>query len=282
MNSYNALSEQYKNNLQELYTADEIQSILNLALEKLTGKNALTVRMQKEISSETFNRALEIGNELQQGKPIQYILGEASFYGLTLQVNEHVLIPRMETEELVNLIIKNHKAEQNLEIIDIGTGSGCIPIALAKHLHYKEITAADISSDAIRLAKQNASDNQVAIHFKEIDILEWDLVFDAEQYDLIVSNPPYIRNMEKAAMHKNVLAYEPHLALFVEDHTPLLFYTTIADFALQHLKKSGKLYFEINQYLGTETQDMLLKKGFKNVLILNDINGAQRMIVADR
>lgn len=282
MNSYNDLSEHYKNKLQELYTTDEIQSILNLTLENLTGNNALTIRMQKELSSETFNHALEILNELQQGKPIQYILGEANFYGFTLQVDEHVLIPRMETEELVDLIIKNHQTEQNLEIIDMGTGSGCIPIALAKHLNYKVITAADISPKAIRLAKLNALNNQVSILFKEIDILEWDLVFAAEQYDIIVSNPPYIRNLEKEDMHKNVLAYEPHLALFVEDHAPLLFYTTIADFALQHLKTSGKLYFEINQYLGTETQDMLRKKGFKNVLILNDINGAQRMIAAEK
>jgi len=284
MNTYRQLFDVFNQGLSTLYEPNEIASIYHLALEHLGNKNTISYKLHPDnaLESAVVEQLLNVLTELKTGKPIQYILGEASFFGLKLKVNEHVLIPRVETEELVDMIIKNHRYSSDLHLIDIGTGSGCIPIALAKHLKSAFITSLDVSSEAIQLAKQNAEANQTLINFRELDILEWDLAFEAEQYDVIVSNPPYIREIEKAEMHQNVLKYEPHLALFVADHTPLLFYSTIADFAKKHLKPSGTLYFEINQYLSTETADLLKKKGFGQVSILPDLNQVPRIIVAQQ
>ena len=184
---------------------------------------------------------------------------------------------------MVDLIIKENNTSPELQIIDIGTGTGCIAISLKKNLNQAEVSAVDISPEAIAIARQNSINNESPVNFRCLDILEWNLVFaDSELFDIIVSNPPYITQQEKNDMHRNVLQFEPHTALFVEDSVPLLFYDHIASFALKHLKKEGTLYFEINQYLAKETQDLLFKKGFSEVKVLNDINGVPRMIKASK
>jgi len=250
-------------------------------------------------------------SDLKKQKPIQYILGETEFYGLPFLVNENTLIPRPETEELVELIIKqNSKSEippepkvngaklnSKLKILDIGTGSGCIAISLVKNISNVEVYAIDISEEALETAKKNAQINQVEIHFIQADILKINNLEQLPtsnpklethnpkletQFDIIVSNPPYVRNLEKQEINPNVLEYEPHLALFVEDDDALLFYRKIAQLALKSLSPNGRLYFEINQYLGKETVELIESFGFKNVVLHKDIYGNDRMIEGTR
>ena len=229
-----------------------------------------------EVEVEKWNTILA---DLQHEKPIQYITGEAWFYGLQFEVNENTLIPRPETEELVEWIIESQKSKvqsQKCEILDIGTGTGCIPISLKTNLPQANVSAIDVSEKALEVAKRNAVSNKVDISFIQADILE---VEDLSQYfDIIVSNPPYVRNLEKQEIKKNVLDYEPHLALFVEDTDALLFYRKIAQLALKNLSPNGLLFFEINQYLGKETVELLDNLGFKNIELKKDIYGNDRMI----
>ncbi|MEO5910389.1 MAG: peptide chain release factor N(5)-glutamine methyltransferase [Pelobium sp.] len=215
--------------------------------------------------------------QLQKHIPIQYVLEEAYFYGKLFKVSPAVLIPRPETEELVHLIIQEQK-NKTIHILDIGTGSGCIPISLKINLPNATIDAIDISHDALTIAKENAFKLAVTVNFEQKDALN----LKADEfplYDVIVSNPPYIAEKEKLEMDKGVLDYEPHLALFVANENPLLFYDKISDFALSNLKKEGVLYFEINQSLGKETQELLYKKGF-DAVIIKDINQNDRIIKA--
>lgn len=233
--------------------------------------------MVKEPELTLFYTALE---KLKNQMPIQYILGKTEFYDSIFFVNKNVLIPRPETEELVDwIIIENKNEKKTLNILDIGTGSGCIAISLAKNLD-ANITALDISKKALNIAQQNANENAVSINFSIKNILENQDLILAEKQDIIVSNPPYVREQEKKQLFKNVLDYEPHLALFVKDNNPLLFYNAIANFALKNLKPNGKLYFEINEFLGNETVNLLHEKGFKNVLLKKDIFGKKRMVMA--
>ncbi|PHS06600.1 MAG: protein-(glutamine-N5) methyltransferase, release factor-specific [Kordia sp.] len=221
--------------------------------------------------------------KLKEEKPIQYILGETEFYGLQFKVNENTLIPRPETEELVDWIIQDQLIINNegLAILDIGTGSGCIPVSLAKNLTGSKVTTVDVSAAAIEVAQGNAEVNKVAVSFLNDSILEPEIVNDLKyMFDVIVSNPPYVRNLEKQEIKKNVLAYEPHLALFVEDNDALIFYKKITEYALNHLKNEGVLYFEINQYLGKETVELIESLGFKNVELRKDLSGNDRMIKA--
>ena len=224
---------------------------------------------------ENWNFILE---QLQKEIPIQYILGTTSFYGLEFLVNENVLIPRPETEELVDWILKEAAQIQYNKILDIGTGSGCIAISLAKNLKNTQVFALDISGKAIETAKKNAEINVVDVFFINCNILETDDL--NQKFDLIVSNPPYVRNLEKAEIQKNVLDNEPHLALFVEDNDALIFYRKIAELALKDLNLNGKLFFEINQYLASETINLLKDAGFKNIELRKDIYGNDRMIMA--
>jgi release factor glutamine methyltransferase len=232
-------------------------------------------------------------SELKKEKPIQYILGETEFYGLPFLVNENTLIPRPETEELVEWIIKSTKYEiqsTKLRILDIGTGSGCIAISLAKNFPNAEVSAIDVSEKALATAKKNAEINKVEVDFINVDILKINDLVELPtsnfqlptQFDIIVSNPPYVRNLEKAEIKSNVLEYEPHLALFVEDTDALLFYRKIAQLAQQNLSENGKLFFEINQYLGKETVELLEDLGFKNIELKKDIYGNDRMIRSTR
>ncbi|EDP69892.1 putative protoporphyrinogen oxidase [Flavobacteriales bacterium ALC-1] len=279
--------------LDAVYGKEEVDSFFFLCTEHYLNLPRFQLSLEPEFTlnkSETgiFFKVLE---DLNQQKPIQYILGETEFYGLPFKVNENVLIPRPETEELVDLIIKYHSEqseESQLRILDIGTGSGCIAISLAKNLPSAEVYALDVSEDALKIAKQNADLNNVSINFIETDILKisndsffWkDITLQQKRlvFDIIVSNPPYVRNLEKQEIKPNVLDNEPHLALFVEDDNPLLFYKEITNFAIDNLKPKGELYFEINQYLGHETKALLVNANFENMELLKDLNGNDRML----
>ncbi len=215
-------------------------------------------------------------------EPVAYILGEKEFYGHTLKVSPHVLVPRPETEHLVDAV-RAWLLEQPIKeprILDIGTGSGCIAISLAKNIPNAEIWALDVSQSAIEIARINAKQNKVNINFLNLDILK---IKELPHYfDLIVSNPPYVKQQEKEVMHGNVLQHEPDQALYVSDTIPLVFYDKITDLAKNHLTKNGKLYFEINQYLGKETLELIQSKGFKNVLLKKDFLSNDRMIRAEK
>ncbi|WP_459211650.1 peptide chain release factor N(5)-glutamine methyltransferase [Aquimarina rhabdastrellae] len=228
------------------------------------------------IEEERFNDATA---KLLQYIPIQYIVGKTSFYGLEFNVNEHVLIPRPETEELVDWIIKDVRKQSNQEIkiLDIGTGSGCIAISLANELPQATVSGIDVSEQALTTARVNAKENNVEVKFIQQDILNTEGI---ETYDIIVSNPPYVRDLEKEEIKQNVLAHEPHLALFVADDNALIFYRKITALAKESLTKEGSLYFEINQYLGKETKEMIEAKGFEKVSLKKDFFGNHRMIKA--
>jgi len=272
--------------LQELspfFDVQEIESFFYLVLESFhkIKRIDLALNPEMEMDAEQQLRWEGVLVELKKQKPIQYILGETEFYGLPFLVNENVLIPRPETEELVELIIsKNLTIQQskNLTILDIGTGSGCIPISLKKNLPNAKVYAIDVSEKALATAKKNAELNKVEINFILKNILETEDL--EQQFDIIVSNPPYVRNLEKAEINPNVLEYEPHLALFVEDNDALLFYRKITELAKKNLKPEGQLYFEINQYLGKETVALVESYGFKSVKLVKDIYSNDRMISA--
>lgn len=274
----------FQRELKSIYDNDEIKSIFLLVVEELLGIKRIAYQLNKGDSvSETDSvRFLDILQDLKKSRPIQYILNRADFYGELFEVNESVLIPRQETEELVDLIIKKNTDSSGLKVIDIGTGSGCIPIILSKYLNEAKVTTVDISKEAIHTAQKNAQRLGQPVHFINADILEWDYIFSDQQYDIIVSNPPYITPKEKQHMQQNVLDYEPELALFIEESAPLIFYDVISSFALKHLVPDGDLYFEINQYLGFETKDLIEKKGFQQVQLIKDIHGADRIIHAKK
>ena len=286
----------YKNRflqaLSSLYDEKEVESFFYLTLEKLHQKKRIDLALQPDLSMDEtqLSQWETVLTELKIYKPIQYILGETEFYGLPFLVNENVLIPRPETEELVELIlVESRKSKvESLKILDIGTGSGCIPISLKKNLPSAEVFAIDVSPKALEVAQKNAEINRVEVNFIQTDILQ---VNDLKNlptsnlqlpasFDIIVSNPPYVRNLEKAEINPNVLEFEPHLALFVEDNDALLFYRKITELAKSHLAENGKLYFEINQYLGKETVALVESYGFKNVQLIKDIYGNDRMILA--
>lgn len=266
--------------LSNLYPKTEIHSFFHLLIEFKLNLTRVELALQptlkfSEYDLKYFQKALIY---LKKQIPIQYIIGETEFYELTFNVNQNVLIPRPETEELVDWIIKGHKTKKNIKILDIGTGSGCIAISLAKNLPNAEVFAIDISSEAIKIAEINSELNCTNVYFTEANILKIkELPHD---FDIIVSNPPYVRELEKEQMQENVLANEPHIALFVKNENPLLFYNKISDLAKSHLTKNGNLYFEINQYLGMETVNLLESKGFKNIKLKKDMYEVDRMVKA--
>ncbi|CAI8197254.1 MAG: Release factor glutamine methyltransferase [Flavobacteriaceae bacterium] len=265
--------------LQGMYDREEIHSFFYLLCDSFLNYRRFDVSMNHDrlLSKPTIARFDSALARLQAQEPIQYILGCTEFYGLPFQVNKHTLIPRPETEELVDWIL-SHVQNQGavLDILDIGTGSGCIAVALAKNLPRASISALDISHKAIALAKENAINNQVSVSFSDQDILDTKSL--EKKYDVIVSNPPYVRQQERKAMHTNVLAYEPSNALFVSNEDPLLFYRKIAQLAKVSLKANGWLYFEINEYLSLEMESLLDEIGFMNIEIKNDFRAVPRMI----
>ncbi|MBK5208987.1 MAG: peptide chain release factor N(5)-glutamine methyltransferase [Flavobacteriaceae bacterium] len=264
--------------LSNLYPETEIQSFFNILVEFKLHLSRIQLALEHNFNLDNDDLVF-LQNALSKLKyqiPIQYILGETAFYGLQFKVDKNVLIPRPETEELVDWIIQNHKNKNNLKILDIGSGSGCIAISLAKNLPNAEVSAIDISAEALNVAKNNAALNQVNVNFLKADILTISKL--PGTFDIIVSNPPYVRELEKTQMQQNVLSNEPHIALFVKNENPLLFYDKIAELTKNHLTENGVLYFEINQYLGSKTVDLLKTKGFINIELKKDIYGVDRMV----
>jgi len=281
------LKNKFISELSNIFHEEEILSFFYLLSDDYLGLKKVDIALDPDLiisssKEEEFNSALA---KLKKEVPIQYILGKTEFYGLSLTVNENVLIPRPETEELVEWVInevqsskfkvKNNSSD-SLNILDIGTGSGCIAISLAKNISTVNVWALDVSEKAIETAKKNAKMNHVNVQFINEDILNCKKL--PVKFDIIVSNPPYVRELEKHEIKNNVLEHEPHLALFVEDENALIFYEKIADLAKENLTKYGQLYFEINQYLEKETVELLQKKGFQNIELRKDIFGNDRMI----
>ena len=269
------------NSLQSLYPKSEINSFYFILLEHYG--NYTTAEVLANVSTQltdNITKAIQQAiTELQTAKPIQYILGETEFFSNRFFVDEDVLIPRPETEELVDWVLQTYPDKTHLlQILDVGTGSGCIAISLAKALPEAQVTAIDVSPKAIAVAQRNAERNGIKVQFLQRDILQTETL--PEKYDIIISNPPYVRELEKNEMHSNVLNYEPHLALFVPDDRPLLFYEQIATLAQQYLKPKGRLFFEINQYLAAEMQVMLAQKNFTEITLRQDLSGNDRMLCA--
>ncbi len=264
--------------LNDYYPLQEINSFIHLIFNHYLNYSKVQIQLKKdeEISYNLVNQIKTNIKELKSYKPIQYILGKTEFYNLPFIVSPGVLIPRPETEELVDWIITENNNHFQ-KIADIGTGSGCIAISLAKNLNKAFIYALDNSSDALSLTRRNSKLNNVEIHIPHFDIFNMQNQID-EIFDIIVSNPPYVTEKEKKLMHPNVLNYEPVEALFVPDNDPLIYYRGIINFAQTYLKKGGKLYFEINENYGMETAMLLEKKNFYDIQLKKDINEKYRML----
>ena len=272
------------NSLEGLYPIEELKSFFYLLAEKYLNLSRINIALQlnNELTHEEQSSFYQAADRLRNHEPIQYILGETEFFGMLITVNKQVLIPRPETEELVSWIIEDVDKNE-ATILDIGTGSGCIAISLAKKLNNAVVSAIDISTRAIEVAKKNTLINNVNIEFSRVDVLNFEADSDLQhkwesKFDIIVSNPPYVRMQEKKLMKLNVVNHEPDIALFVEDDDPLLFYRKISQLSKQYLRHHGTLYLEINEYLGLEMEKMLNKAGFKHVVLKKDMFGKNRMI----
>lgn len=272
------------NSLEGLYPIEELKSFFYLLAGKYLNLSRINIALQlnNELTHEEQSSFYKAVDRLRNHEPIQYILGETEFFGMPITVNKQVLIPRPETEELVSWIIEDVDKNE-ATILDIGTGSGCIAISLAKKLNNAVVSAIDISTRAIEVAKKNTLINNVNIEFSRVDVLNFEADLDLHhkwesKFDIIVSNPPYVRMQEKKLMKLNVVDHEPDIALFVEDDDPLLFYRKISQLSKQYLRHHGTLYLEINEHLGLEMEKMLNKAGFKHVVLKKDMFGKNRMI----
>lgn len=306
-NSVRDCRRYYAGELEKLYGSDEANALIMILLEHYFNIDKIKIALEPDLRlSESELLTLHFAvKELLKNKPVQYIIGETEFCGMRFFVNENVLIPRPETEELVNQLIScsvnqltvnphpsfrpdierremgAEKSPANISILDIGTGSGCIAISLAKLLKDSDVTAVDISEKALEVARKNAEANEVNVRFVHDDILNPHVKTygrASQQFDIIVSNPPYVCESEKSDMRANVLDYEPSTALFVSDNDPLVFYRKILEFAQKTLKPNGAVWFEINEKFGKEMKDLCLEKGFKNVEIIRDFRGRERVV----
>ncbi|HJD76106.1 MAG TPA: peptide chain release factor N(5)-glutamine methyltransferase [Bacteroides reticulotermitis] len=278
----NILTSRIRQTLQETYSPEEAKALAMMICCDMLGLNALDIYTGKDIilSASTHRELENILSRLQKHEPIQYIRGFAEFYGNSFRVAPGVLIPRPETVELVEMIVKEHAAMAPA-VLDIGTGSGCIAISLAKALPEAKVTAWDISEEALTIARYNSEKLEANVRFEKQDVL-LEGISSEVQYDVIVSNPPYVLEGEKLAMEANVLEWEPELALFVPDNDPLLFYRRIADLGRELLFPDGRIYFEINQAYGNEVGDMLCEMNYKDIEVINDFFGNPRMVKAKR
>lgn len=290
----------FETRLRVHYPLEEVQSFFQLTAHHFLGYSRMDVvlRLEEKLAEALVQQFQETLTRLETHEPIQYILGSTEFYGLSFKVTPDTLIPRPETEELVGWILEDQKEreekegqengaaeregnlnlQKSLQVLDIGTGSGCIAVSLAKHLVNANVTGYDISQGALEIASQNATANEVAITFTQVDILQKKALEHA--FDIMVSNPPYVRELEKKEIQSNVLDHEPHTALFVSNADPLLFYRKIGHLAFDNLSANGRLFFEINQYLGKETIQLLKDIGFTKVQLRKDIFGNDRMVKA--
>jgi release factor glutamine methyltransferase len=285
-NKLSDLYEFYKTELSLIYDEGELYSIFELVCEKYLNysKSQVTYHFEENINQSNLINIYNAGVELKKGTPIQYILKEAFFYDLIFNVSNAVLIPRPETEELVDLIIKSQIANNSnpITILDIGTGSGCIPITLKKHLPQAKVFGIDISEQALEVAKSNAIKNDVDVEFIKEDILSNFLILKSN-FSIIVSNPPYVLNSEAQQMDARVLEHEPHLALFVEDNDPIIFYKRIIDLCDKYLEEKGWLFFELNPMYAIDVKNYANdSKIFNFTEILSDMSGKQRFLKAQK
>jgi release factor glutamine methyltransferase len=263
-----------------IYGENEAKSLTFLLLEHFSGLSKTDIVFNKKIE-QVFDYQ-DVIERIKNQEPVQYVIGETEFYGRKFKVTPDTLIPRPETEELVHSVVSRIKNEgkksERLRILDIGTGSGCIAISLACELPQAEVYAYDISENALKIAQENANKNQVNVRFEQRDILQFSAINPAEKFDIIVSNPPYVMDSEAKEMHKNVLDFEPHLALFVPDDNALIFYEAIVNFAVNNLIVNGLCMVEINQQLGLETAELFWNKGFSYIEVIKDLSGKDRFV----
>jgi len=266
--------------LDSIYDEEEVDSFFFMLIDSYYDVSRIQLAMDSNYAIDDSEKIIDALELLKQQKPIQYIIEETEFYGLPFKVNDNVLIPRPETEELVEWVLSKVDSNKSIHILDIGTGSGCIAVSLAKNLPKAKVYALDVSAKALIIAKQNAKVNNVNVKFIEADILKkGDGGLEADvKFDIIVSNPPYVREQEKELMKANVLDNEPHLALFVKDEDPLIFYEAITKYASNNLTREGQLFFEINEYLGNAMIDLLKNNNFNNIELKQDIFKKDRMI----
>lgn len=269
-----------KKKLSELYPLKEAESVAKFFICEILniGNTEFILSLNELINTEKHRALMSSESRLMQMEPVQYITGFAYFYGLKFHVNKNVLIPRQDTEILVDHIIKKHYAEKNLKLIDVGTGSGCIAVSLAKHLNNCIVDGIDISKKALEVAEKNAKENNVVLGLSNLNILSPSMLQFNYKFDIIVSNPPYIAESEKGEILANVLEYEPGSALFVPDTQPLIFYENILTFAKKAGTKNCKIYFEINERFGLEVMQLAKQKGFKNAVIIKDLNQKDRVV----
>ena len=268
--------------LTPIYGDREAKAMVGIIFENLKGWNRVDMALKADqlISPFIIHQIDSVVRRLLDHEPIQYIFGNAWFYGMRLKVTSDTLIPRPETAELVDYIVKDYREKSDQGVLDLCTGTGCIAIALARNLPFSKVTAVDVSAKALAVAQDNAISLHANVNFLKTDILKDNSGLIAGQYDVIVSNPPYIAEKEKSDMDRNVLAYEPHLALFVPDDDPLVFYNAIFRISLGHLTDTGKVYCEINPVYAAEVRDLAVRKGFGNVDLVRDSYGKERFLIA--
>lgn len=279
--TFRMLYQQFISSLEQIYPSGEVHHITRWVWEAVAkmGSSEMVVKQNETITDDLLKKLQHILDELMLHKPVQYVLGEAWFYGLRFHVNEAVLIPRPETEELVEWVIGEYKKQERAacNLLDIGTGSGCIAISIKHTLPHAQLTAMDISEAALQVARQNAEEHSLNIEWKKISALDASVMDTLGDFDIIISNPPYIPEREKAEMDKNVAEHEPAIALFAPDNDPLIFYKHISAFGKKHLKPSGDLYFEIHEHHGAAALTLLRNEGF-DVILKKDAQGKDRML----
>ncbi|MCD4697963.1 MAG: peptide chain release factor N(5)-glutamine methyltransferase [Bacteroidales bacterium] len=270
----------YRRKLCKVFEEKEADNMLFMVMMEFTGfsKAGILINHEQAVSESQLLQIQFAVKELLKSKPIQYVLGKTEFYGLPFIVNSKVLIPRPETEELVANVLEELKSSETPSVFDVGTGSGCIAITIKKKFPQTQVTAIDVSSFALEVAQKNATLNKTEINFEVCDFIDRKNWQDFEMFDIIVSNPPYVRVLEKAQMNKNVLEYEPDIALFVENNNPLVFYKGIAEFGQKHLNKGGMIFCEINQYLHNETGDLFQQHNYHNIKLIKDISDNFRIL----
>lgn len=279
-NSVKDIRNYYCEQLCSIYDKDESNAMILILLEHYFNIDRVKMALEPNLrlsESEMLKIHFAV-KDLLKSKPIQYIIGETEFCDLKFKVNENVLIPRPETSEMVGIIANSHQQSAVSKILDIGTGSGCIAISLAKAFPKSQVYAMDISEEALKVAKENAINNNVNVTFIQDDILTPTQTLTQTEFDIIVSNPPYVRELEKAEMRDNVLKWEPHNALFVTDDDPLIFYRKILEFASTHLNDNGEVWFEINEFLGKEMTSLCRRFGFSDVKIFKDFRDKERFM----
>lgn len=279
-NKVKDIKDYYHKELVKTYPRQEAMSLLDIIFEDLLQITKMDIMLNPEIriSESELLKVHFACKELLKNKPVQYIVGKTNFYGLDLIVDKNVLIPRPETEELVEWVLKEIDTNTEISILDIGTGSGAIALALKSNLKTANVWACEISCGALKTAEINATNNALDIQFLEADILEKANWAKFQVFDCIVSNPPYVTQTDKSAMQSNVLDYEPHQALFVPDEDPLKFYRGILNFCVSHLKDNGQIFFEINENFGTEMEQLLREYKYNDIILRKDLFNRIRMI----